>query len=115
VFEPYLAGGLMRGGTYLQSQLKLELPVRGGRTLVYNMYAGRDLGGTPDTWTLGVELNGENGELALTPQLRKGLTRTGALAASVGARVPLNQRQNRGVLWIGYLLWEYLEPVRAAR
>jgi mono/diheme cytochrome c family protein len=116
VFEPYLAAGLGRNGTYLQSQVKLELPTRGsGRTLVYNTYAGRDLGGTPDTWTLGLELNGENRDLALTPQARKGLTRTGALAAALGVRLPLNRRSEREMQWVGYLLWEYLEPVRAAR
>lgn len=116
VFEPYVSAGAVRGATYLQSQIKLELPARGGgRTLVYNTYVGRDLAETPDTWTLGVELNGENGELALTPQARKGLTRTGALAAALGARLPLNRRRGREIQWIGYLLWEYLEPVRAAR
>lgn len=116
VFEPYVAAGLVRNGTYLQAQLKLELPARGRRrTLVYNAYVGRDLGETPDTWTLGIELTGENGELALAPQARKGLTRTGALAAAIGTRLPLNRRREREIQWIGYLLWEYLEPVRAAR
>lgn len=115
VFEPYLAAGLGRNGTYLQSQLKLEVPVEGSRALVYNTYVGRDLGETPDTWTIGLELNGENRELALTPQIRKGLTRTGALAAAFGARLPLTNRREREMQWTGYLLWEYLEPVRAAR
>ena len=116
VFEPYLAAGALRRGIYLQSQLKLEIPVDGsGRTLVYSGYAGRDLSETPDTWTLGLELNGEDREVALTPQIRKGLTRTGALGAAVGARIPMNHRRHREVQWVGYLLWEYLEPVRAAR
>jgi hypothetical protein len=116
VFEPYVAAGAVRRGFYLQSQLKLEIPADGAaRTFVYNGYAGRDLSETPDTWTVGVELTGEDRELALTPQLRKGLTRTGALGAAVGARIPLNHRRDREVQWIGYLLWEYREPVRAAR
>jgi hypothetical protein len=116
VLEPYLAAGAVRRGIYLQSQLKLELPADGSaRTFVFNGYAGRDLSETPDTWTIGVELNGEDRDLSLTPQLRKGLTRTGALGASIGARLPLNHRRQREVQWVGYLLWEYLEPVRAAR
>ena len=116
VFEPYLAAGAVRRGIYLQSQLKLEIPADGSaKTLVYNGYAGRDLSETPDTWTVGIELNGEDRDLALTPQLRKGLTRTGALGAALGARIPLNHRRQREVQWVGYLLWEYLEPVRAAR
>lgn len=116
VVEPYLAAGAIRGGLYLQSQVKLELPADGSpRTLVYRAYAGRDTHETPDTWTLGLEFSGENRELALTPQLRKGLTRTGALGAAIGARIPLNDRREREIQWVGYLLWEYLEPVRAAR
>lgn len=116
VLEPYLAAGAIRAGVYLQSQLKLEIPADGSAcAFIYNGYAGRDLSETPDTWTIGVELNGENRELALTPQIRKGLTRTGALGAAIGARVPLTHRREREIQWVGYLLWEYLEPVRAAR
>ena len=78
----------------------------------------------PNTWTLGVEFNGESitrdrgrtNLIALTPQVRKGLTGTGALAAaSVGAMLPLNKREEQGVRWVGYLLWEYLEPWRARK
>ena len=81
--------------------------------MVYNTYLGRDTSAAPNTWTIGVELNGEDELVALTPQVRKGLTGTGALAASVGMMVPLNKREEQGVRWVGYLLWEYLEPWRA--
>lgn len=114
--EPYLAFGTVVGGTYLQAQTKVELPARrdrADRAVVYNFYAGRDTSNRPDTWTIGLELNGENDELALTPQLRKGLTRTGALGAALGVEIPLNQRPSRSTRVVGYLLWEYLEPVRA--
>lgn len=116
VFEPYLAAGTMVRNVYLQAQSKVELPVNGAkasRAFVYNVYAGRDTSASPDTWTLGVELNGENDELALTPQVRKGLTKTGALGASVGVRIPLSHRREQGTRVVGYLLWEYLDPVRA--
>ncbi len=83
--------------------------------MVYNTYLGRDTSAAPNTWTIGVELNGEDDLVALTPQVRKGLTGTGALAASVGMMVPLNKREEQGVRWVGYLLWEYLEPWRARR
>ncbi len=115
VFEPYLAAGALVASTYLQAQIKVEAPVdtrKADRAVVYNLYAGRDTSVRPDTWTIGVELNGENGELALTPQVRKGLTRTGALAAALGWRVPLTERREQGNRLVGYLLWEYLEPVR---
>jgi hypothetical protein len=98
--------------------------LRADKTLVYNAYLGRDTSGAPDTWTLGVELNGEVGfpmdapsssVVAITPQVRKGLTGTGALAASFGVMLPLNKREEQGMRWVGYLLWEYLEPLRARR
>jgi hypothetical protein len=118
VFEPFVAAGAMIRDWYLQGQLKVELPhdrAKAERALVYNIYVGRDGSLSPQTWTIGVELNGENHELALTPQVRQGLTGTGALAASVGLMVPLNEREQRGVRWVGYLLWDYLEPLRARR
>jgi hypothetical protein len=118
VFEPFISAGTMLRDWYVQGQLKVELPIdraKKDRAIVYNAYFGHDTSAAPNTWTLGVELNGENHELALTPQVRKGLTGTGALAASIGAMVPLNEREERGVRWVGYLLWEFLEPLRARK
>lgn len=116
IFEPFLAAGMMWRDVYLQGQVKFELPIdrsKADRAFVYTVYAGRDTSATPDTWTLGVEFTGENGELALTPQVRKGLTKTGALGAAVGVRLPINERREQGTRLVGYLLWEYLDPVRA--
>jgi hypothetical protein len=116
--EPFVSAGMMIGGWYWQSQVKPEIStdtVRAGHHLVYNSYLGRDTSNAPDTWTLGVELNGEDDRVALTPQIRKGLTGTGAIAASFGMMLPLNKREEQGTRWVGYLLWEYLEPVRARR
>ena len=118
VFEPYLSAGMMIRDWYVQTQLKAEFPVdpvRASRAVVYNGYIGRDTSAAPNTWTFGLELNGEDDAVALTPQVRKGLTGTGALAASFGVMVPLNKREEQGVRWVGYLLWEYLEPFRARR
>ena len=118
VYEPYLALGTVVGGTYLQGQLKFELPSPDSfrtRETIYNAYVGRDTSVYPNTWTLGLELNGENREVWLTPQLRKGLTRTGALGAALGVRVPLTDRDEHGIAVVGYLLWEYLEPVLSRR
>jgi hypothetical protein len=118
VFEPFISAGTMLGNWYLQGQFKVELPVdraKADRAVVYNAYLGRDTNAAPTTWTIGIELNGENHELDLTPQIRKGLTGTGALAASVGVMLPLNEREERGIRWVGYLLWEYLEPWRARK
>jgi hypothetical protein len=116
IVEPYLAVGTVVSEVYLQAQTKIELPAdrtKASRALVYNLYAGRDTSAAPDTWTLGVELNGDNERLAITPQVRKGLTKTGALGAALGVRTPLNHRREQPTRVVGYLLWEYLEPVRA--
>jgi hypothetical protein len=127
IFEPFLSAGAMLRNWYVQGELKLELPVdrvRADRALVYRAYLGRDTSQAPDTWTLGVELTGESGYpllgvrtnlVALTPQVRKGLTGTGALAAAAGVTLPINRRDAQGVKWVGYLLWEYLEPWRARK
>jgi hypothetical protein len=118
LLEPFLSAGTMLRDWYLQTQLKAEFSTdkaKAGHHVVYNTYLGRDTSGAPNTWTIGVELNGEDDLVALTPQVRKGLTGTGALAASVGMMVPLNKREEQGVRWVGYLLWEYLEPFRARK
>lgn len=119
VFEPYLSTASVIGSqSYLQAQLKLEFPQNNAwqdRVTVYNIYFGRDARLLPSTFTFGVELNGEDDEVAITPQIRKGLSRTGALAGAFGVRLPLNHRDDQGVTWVGYLLWEYLEPVFARR
>lgn len=118
IFEPFASAGTMLRDWYVQGQIKVELPTdraRADRAFIYNAYLGRDTSAAPTTWTIGVEINGENGELAFTPQVRKGLTGTGALAASLGVTIPINKREQRGVRWVGYWLWEYLEPWRARK
>ena len=82
---------------------------------VYNIYFGHDAKLLPSSFTYGIELNGENDELAFTPQIRKGLSKSGALAGAFGVRIPINKRDEQGVKWVGYLLWEYLEPVLSRR
>lgn len=126
-FEPFVAAGMLLRSWYVQTEVKTELPenrFRADQALVYNAYVGRDTSAAPDTWTIGVELNGEvvfphdapaSGTLALTPQVRKGLTATGALAASFGVMLPINKREQQGLRWVGYLLWEYLEPLRGRK
>ena len=118
VFEPYLAFGTSIGDLYLQTQLKVESPANdpvSEAEFGYNVYVGFDLSEFLTTWTLGLELNGEDRDLALTPQLRKGLTRTGAIAVAAGLQIPLTNRDIRQARWVGYFLWEYLDPVFAVK
>jgi mono/diheme cytochrome c family protein len=118
VFEPYLASGMALGRTVVQGQLKYEFPASdfwAEREAVYNLYVGHTLDDRPSAWTFGIELNGIETDVAMTPQARKALTRTGALAAAGGVRIPLNNRSNQPVRYVGYMLWEYLDPVRPRR
>ena len=127
IFEPFVSAGALLRNWYVQGELKVGLPVdrvRADRALVYRAYVGRDTSLAPNAWTIGVELSGEGKDpllgittnaVALTPQVRKGLTGTGALAAATGVTLPINKRDAQGVKWVGYLLWEYLEPWRAKR
>ena len=118
VFEPYVLAAATVRRAYLQGQFALGFPSNGSwraRETTFGVYLGTDTSDAPDTWTIGVELTGENRELGLTPQIRKALTRTGALGAAIGVTVPLTERRERGYQWVGYLTWEYLEPVRSRR
>jgi mono/diheme cytochrome c family protein len=117
-FEPYVATASAWGTTYLQTQFKLELPKDGpwaNKVGVYRMYVGHDLNLTPRGWTLGLELTGENDEAAITPQFRKGLTPTGAIAMGFGVSLPVSKRDEQGVAYVGFLLWEFLEKPYISR
>ena len=118
VFEPYLAFGTTVGDLYLQTQVKVESPASdpvSDAELAYNVYVGFDLSELLTTWTVGLELNGVDRDFAITPQLRKGLTRTGAIAVAGGVQFPLTSRDVRRARWVGYFLWEYLDPVFAVK
>ena len=117
VFEPFVAAGTMLGNWYVQASGKAELPADSlvDRAYLYNLYVGHDSSAAPNAWTFGVELNGENQLLWMTPQVRKGLTGTGALAASLGVSIPVKYSGEKVVSWVGYVLWEFLEPFRARK
>lgn len=114
-FEPFVAAAWARDGLSLQMTAALELPKNApwsDHALEYRAYRGRDLSRAARKWTLGVELTGENTELAVTPQVRKGLVKTGALAAALGVQIPATERAEQQARLVGYLLWDYREPVR---
>ena len=99
--------------------VKAEFPIdslRASRAHWSTTLPGRDTSAAPNTLDVrrGVERR-ETRSSSPHPARRKGLTGTGALAASVGMMVPLNKREEQGVRWVGHSLWEYLEPWRARR
>jgi hypothetical protein len=119
VFEPFIAGAFRRRNLHLQLSLALEQSVRRPspddpiRHLLYNAYAAGELHPLPGSLTVGLELNGLDKNLAVTPQIRKALTRTGALSAAFGVRLPVYSYPGRQFTrWAGYLLWDYRDPIR---
>lgn len=121
VFEPYFALGLFRHDLFMQADVRLLLPTKHFPTepiryLGYGFAVTRSLSSAPTTWTIGAELNGVDRALAITPQIVKGLTRTGSLSAGFGVRISVSNPRpytSDVTRWTGYLLWDYLEPFRA--
>jgi hypothetical protein len=121
IFEPYVAAGTTWRTMHWQAELRGRFlgrklsPEDPTRIVIYNVSVSRDITPVPTAWTIGMEINGLDRSLAVTPQVRKGLTRSGSLAAAFGVQVPVHllSRQVYGtVRWTGYLLWDYLETAR---
>ena len=76
-FEPYLAtaSAWARRICRRSSSSSCRRRTPGTTKLrVYRVYVGHDLNVAPTGWTVGLELVGENDEVALAPQIRKGLS-----------------------------------------
>jgi hypothetical protein len=123
-FEPFLAVAHAKPRWAIQAELRGEIPAHyrtlerdeENRHLLYNAYLGYELDAAPSAWSVAVELHGLDNRLAITPQVRKGLSRTGALAAALGVRLPVrNGFLPQEIRWAGYLQWAYREPIRARR
>lgn len=121
VVEPFVALGMMKRDLFIQSDVRLLLPAKHFPTepiryVAYNLAVTRSLSNAPTTWTIGAELNGVDKAIGITPQVVKGLTRTGSLSAGMGVRIsvtPPRPYTSDLTRWSGYLLWDYLEPFRA--
>lgn len=122
--EPYLATGAVWRGLYLQTEIRARFLMhqfeKTDRTRILNFSAAvsHDLSTRPSTWNIGLEVNLIDSGVSITPQVRKGLTRTGALAAALGVQIPLRAPYlhfNGTTRWAGYLVWDYLETIRHRR
>jgi mono/diheme cytochrome c family protein len=123
VIQPFVAVGTMWRGLAIQGDLKGQIFTRHYsaefyRRLVYNVSLTHDFSPAPSTWAVGVEVSGADRALAVTPQIMRGLTRTGSISAAFGVRLPIEPPfpQVRDLVrWTGYVLWEYRKPFRARR
>jgi hypothetical protein len=119
--QPYFAAGASWRRVFIQTELRLLWPVHqvdpeeNHRRVAYNLAFGRDLSAAPSTWTLSAEVNGESDVIAMTPQVRKGLTMTGSPALAVGVRIPLTslpRHHCRVIQWVALLTWDYRDAFR---
>ena len=121
VFEPFAAIGAAWRDWFIQGELRgllptKRFPIEPVRHVRYGVAFLRPLSASPVGWTLGAELNGTDSNVSVTPQLQKGLTRTGSLIAAFGVRLsltpPLPYKYDV-TRWSGFLLWDFREPLRA--
>jgi hypothetical protein len=122
-FEPFFSAGLMRGSIVVQGDIRAivptpRLPEESQHYVEYHVsvLSPRSPGARP--WTVGVEVGGIDASLAITPEIVRGITRTGSLVAGFGVELPVRPVAPlvRGVTrWSGYLAWDYREPFRARR
>jgi hypothetical protein len=121
VFEPFLAAGARWSHVFVQADVRALLPVRRFRfepvhRLAYNISASTAFGAVVPNWTVGLELSGlDQSGIGLTPQVSKRLTPSGALTAGFGVRIvvtPPRPQLTDATRWTGYLIWDYLEPIR---
>ncbi|MEO5739934.1 MAG: hypothetical protein ABIS29_04990, partial [Vicinamibacterales bacterium] len=120
-FEPFLAAGAAWRGALIQGDVRLLLPTKifpteRVRRLGYNISVSHLFSGSPRGWGIGIEMNGVDSAVGVTPYVLKGLTRTGALTAAIGVRLPLTNPfpyDSDLTRWSGYLVWDFREPLRS--
>lgn len=111
IIEPHLMLGKAFGNVIFQGQVKEEFPFdekKAGRAFLYRAGVGYRLRPDPRGIFPSLEVVGEGGEVALIPQLRYGISKTGKWAIGAGVRKPVNGESSERFAVIGYLLWEYL-------
>lgn len=122
VFEPFVAfGQILPSDTFFQAQAGVELPfdhekatpeafwrVVGGASLTQGMF-GR-------TWSPMLELvaareleSGQSTQFDLVPQMQVTLSTRQHIMASIGVRVPVNQREDRHAQVLFYFLWDWFD------
>jgi hypothetical protein len=119
MIEPFLAGGWMRRDFFLQGEIRWLRPVERIRGepvhhALYNVSAIQRLD-EAGTWMLGIEVGGVGSGIGLTPQVIHRLTKSGALTAAAGVRIPVRPTPPDAVdltRWTGYVVWDYREPIR---
>lgn len=112
IVEPHIMLGKALGKVIAQGQLKWEFPFdrqKAGREFIYRADLGYRIKPDPRGIFPSLEIVGEGDEnLALIPQLRYGISKTGKVAIAVGVRKPVRGDTSERFALLAFLLWEYL-------
>lgn len=122
IVEPYVATGTEWRRFQIQGDVRAlyfthKLP-EFYPAFAYSVAVMRDLGVSARAWTIGVDIDGTDSALGITPQIQKALTRTGALIGAFGVRLPVRPPYPQlvdQVRFVGFLRWDYKQPIRARR
>jgi hypothetical protein len=122
IVEPYLAAGTEWRRLQIQGDVRAlyfthKYP-EFYPAFAYSVGVMRDLSVSPRAWTIGVDFDGTDSALGITPQIQKALTRTGALIGAFGIRFPVQPQYpllTDQVRYVGFVRWEYKQPIRARR
>jgi len=122
VFEPFVSfGQLLRGDSFIQAQVGIELPVDTGRAAqeaFWRVSAGKSIARNRwgRTWSPMIELLGfkelEDGQEAhydLVPQFQVTLNTRQHIMANFGVRIPLDKPGTRSTQFAFYLLWDWFD------
>jgi mono/diheme cytochrome c family protein len=127
IVEPFLAIGQMLGAdSFIQLQSGMEFPTdraKADREAFVRMAAGRSFmqGGFGRSWTPMIELaaaselpapatgRDRETEWNLVPQMQVSLSKRQHVLVSGGLQIPLNDRRERGIEVLTYLLWDWFD------
>lgn len=122
IFEPFVSfGQILPRDTFIQAQAGVELPVdrdKAGREAFWRLVAGGSLsqGRFGRTWSPMLELvagreleSGARAEWDLVPQVQVTLSTRQHVMASLGVRVPVNEREGRPARLLFYVLWDWFD------
>lgn len=122
VFEPFVSfGQILPRDTFIQAQAGVELPAdldKAGREAFWRLVAGGSLsqGRFGRTWSPMLELvaareleSGASAEWDVVPQVQVTLSTRQHIMASLGVRVPVNERADRPTRLLFYVLWDWFD------
>jgi hypothetical protein len=121
-FEPFIsAGQMLRGNAFVQAQAGAELPRNREKAESEAFWRGVigttfTQGGFGRSWTPMLEFaavreleRGRPVEWDVLPQLQVSLSRRQHILASAGVRIPVNERGERHLQVLTYLLWDWFD------